>query len=139
MAAAQKSGDVMTEVRPFGIAAIAKDVLFTAILAFLILGPILGLKTFSISGSLALEQRWGLVALFAAIAAGGRLAYHLLVWKKPRARPSKAVTAVALPVMNFGKYIAPALLILAIALPFIPGVDRRIVDLAILILTYIML
>ena len=41
--------------------------------------------------------------------------------------------------MNYGKYIAPALVIFAIVLPFIPGVDRRIVDLAILILTYIML
>ena len=139
MAAAPKSNDAVIEARSLRIAAIAKDVLFTAILAFVVLGPILGLKTFSISGSLALEQRWGLVAVFAAIAAGGRLAYHLLVWKGPQARPSKAATASALPVMNFGKYIAPALLILAIALPFIPGVDRRIVDLAILILTYIML
>jgi branched-chain amino acid transport system permease protein len=139
MAAAPKSSDAVTEARPLRIAAIAKDVMFTAILAFVVLGPILGLKTFSISGSLALEQRWGLVAVFAAIVAGGRLAYHLLVWKRPQARPSKAAAAFALPVMNFGKYFAPALLILAIALPFIPGVDRRIVDLAILILTYIML
>ena len=139
MAAAPKSNGAVVESRPLRITAIAKDVLFTAILAFVILGPILGLKTFSISGSLALEQRWGLVAVFAAIAAGGRLAYHLLVWKRPQTRPSKAAAAFALPVMNFGKYFAPALLILAIALPFIPGVDRRIVDLAILILTYIML
>ena len=139
MAAAPKSNDVKTEARPLKIAAIAKDVLFTAILAFVLLGPILGLKTFAISGSLALEQRWGLVAVFAAIAAAGRLVYHLLVWNKPQARPSKATSASALPALNFGKYVAPALLILAIALPFIPGVDRRVVDLAILILTYIML
>ena len=69
MAAAPKSNDVKTEALPLKFAAIAKDVLFTAILAFVIVGPILGLKTFAISGSLALEQRWGLVALFAAIAA----------------------------------------------------------------------
>jgi branched-chain amino acid transport system permease protein len=139
MVAAPKSNDVMPETRPLRIAAIAKDVLFTAILAFIILGPILGLKTFAISGSLALEQRWGLVAVFAAIAAGGRLAYHLLVWNTPRSKPSKASTAPALPVINLGKYVAPVLLVVAIALPFIPGVDRRIVDLAILVLTYIML
>ncbi len=139
MASAPKSNDVTTEARPLHIAAIAKDVLFTAILAFVILGPILGLKTFAISGSLALEQRWGLVAVFAAIAAAGRLAYHLLVWNKPQARPSKAASASFLPAISFGKYLVPVVLILAIALPFIPGVDRRVVDLAILILTYIML
>ena len=139
MAATPKSNDAMTEARPLRMAAIAKDVLFTAVLAFVILGPILGLKTFAISGSLALEQRWGLVAVFAAIAAASRLAYHLLVWNKPWAKPWKAATAPALPVMNFGKYVAPVLLVVAIALPFIPGVDRRVVDLAILILTYIML
>jgi branched-chain amino acid transport system permease protein len=38
-----------------------------------------------------------------------------------------------------GKYAGIALLGAAIILPFIPGVDRRIVDLAILMLTYIML
>ena len=39
----------------------------------------------------------------------------------------------------FGKYVGIALLAAAIILPFIPGVDRRIVDLAILMLTYVML
>ena len=139
MAVAPKSNDAMTESRPLKIAAIAKDVLFTAILALLILGPILGLKTFAISGSLALEQRWGMVSVFVAIVAGGRLAYHLLVWNKPQAKPARAISMPALPVMSFGKYIIPVVLLVAIFLPFLPGVDRRIVDLAILILTYIML
>src|SRR5207237_5790872 len=39
----------------------------------------------------------------------------------------------------FGKYVGVVMLGAAIILPFIPGVDRRIVDLAILMLTYIML
>jgi branched-chain amino acid transport system permease protein len=38
-----------------------------------------------------------------------------------------------------GKYFGLFLLAAAIILPFIPGVDRRIVDLAILMLTYVML
>jgi branched-chain amino acid transport system permease protein len=139
MAIVPKSNDVMTETQPLNIAAIAKDVLFTAILAFLILGPILGLKTFAITGSLALEQRWGMVSVFVAIVAGGRLAYHLLVWNKPQAKPARAISMPTLPVMSFGKYIIPVVLLVAIFLPFLPGVDRRIVDLAILILTYIML
>jgi branched-chain amino acid transport system permease protein len=39
----------------------------------------------------------------------------------------------------YGKYVGVALLAAAVVLPFIPGVDRRIVDLGILMLTYIML
>lgn len=39
----------------------------------------------------------------------------------------------------YGKYVGIALLAIAIILPFIPGVDRRIVDLAILMITYVML
>ena len=35
--------------------------------------------------------------------------------------------------------LRPALLVIALLLPFIPGVDRRIVDLGILMLTYVML
>lgn len=39
----------------------------------------------------------------------------------------------------FTKYVGVALLAFAIVMPFLPGVDRRIVDLAILMLTYVML
>jgi branched-chain amino acid transport system permease protein len=80
-----------------------------------------------------------MVSVFVAIVAGGRLAYHLLVWNKPQAKPARAISMPTLPVMSFGKYIIPVVLLVAIFLPFLPGVDRRIVDLAILILTYIML
>ena len=139
MTAVPQSAGVMAEARPLNIAAIVRDVLFTAILAFVILGPIIGLKTVTATGSLALQQRWGLVAILTAIVAAGRLAYHVLVWSKPQARPSKAAAAPALPAVNLTRYVAPILVVVAIALPFLPGVDRRIVDLGILILTYIML
>ncbi len=132
---------------------IARDVLFTAILAFVILGPIIGLKTIAVTGSLALQQRWDVVAYLTAIVAGGRLLFHLRVWQailegiKAAGRhvyrllvPEKASTASASPtVRNFGKYMTWVVLVVAIVLPFLPGVDRRIVDLAILVLTYIML
>lgn len=52
-----------------------------------------------------------------------------------RGMPSSLVQTVE----PFSKYLGIALLAFAIVMPFIPGVDRRIVDLAILMLTYIML
>ena len=139
MATAPKSTSVMAEVRTLDAVAVARDVVFTALLALVILGPIVGLKTVTATGSLALEQHWGLVAVLVAAVAAGRLAYHVFVWNKPQAKPSKAKAAPALPTLSVVKYLAPALLVIALILPFIPGVDRRIVDLAILMLTYIML
>jgi branched-chain amino acid transport system permease protein len=50
-----------------------------------------------------------------------------------------ASSPLAHAIEPLGKYLGVALLLIAIALPFIPGVDRRIVDLAILMLTYVML
>jgi branched-chain amino acid transport system permease protein len=139
MTAVPQTTGAIVEARPLHIAAIAKDVLFTTILAFLILGPIVGLKTVAVTGSLALQQRWGTVAILAGIVAAGRLAFHLLAWNKPQVRPVRSAAAVAAPTVNLAKYLAPVLIVVAVALPFIPGVDRRIVDLAILMLTYIML
>ncbi len=139
MAPAPKSTSVMAEARPLDAIAVARDVFLTALLATVILGPIVGLKTVTATGSLALQERWGLVAVLVAIVAAGRLAYHLFVWNKPAAKPAKPRLAIAQPIPNIGKYLSIALLAVAVILPFIPGVDRRVVDLAILMLTYIML
>jgi branched-chain amino acid transport system permease protein len=143
MAAAPKSTQATAETRLLDAAAIFKDVLFTAILTTVILGPIVGLKTVSAAGSLALVHRWGLVAVLVAIVAAGRLAYHVFVWSKPEARPAKAPTIPALPIANLGKYVGPVLLIVAVTLPFLASFsgmrERQIMDLAILMLTYIML
>jgi branched-chain amino acid transport system permease protein len=184
------------------------DVVITALIAFAILGPIVGLKAEAGQGGLILQQRWLTVATLVAIVAAARLALHFLVWNRPdwmtpqhvkragwgavivgavafllgifnsdaplgvfaQIHQSLAAWMIAFGVFaliaglwlvysgasettggsaaqsNFfqsiepyGKYIGIALLAAAIVLPFIPGVDRRIVDLAILMLTYVML
>ncbi|HUR43187.1 MAG TPA: high-affinity branched-chain amino acid ABC transporter permease LivM [Aestuariivirga sp.] len=138
MAVAQETITGTAKASVFDVA-IARDVLFTALLAFVILGPIVGLKTFAVSGSLALQQRWGLVAILALIVAAGRLAYHIFVWNRPATQSAPRSKLSTQRLANLGRYVAPMVIVIAIALPFIPGVDRRIVDLAILMLTYIML
>ena len=127
-----------TAARPLDVAAIAKDLALTSILSFVILGPIVGLKTVTATGSLALVQRWGFVAILVGIIAAGRLAYHLFVWSRPPASAPKT-RGFSFPLAPYAKYIGPVLLVVALLLPWLPGVDRRIVDLAILMLTYIML
>ncbi len=118
---------------------VVKDLLLTSILALVILGPIVGLKTVAVTGSLALVQRWGAVAVLVGVVAAGRLVHHLYVWNRPgfaAAKPSFSLSQALEPV---AKYLGPGLLLFAVLLPWLPFSDRRLVDLGILILTYIML
>jgi branched-chain amino acid transport system permease protein len=184
------------------------DVGLTALIAFAILGPIVGLKTDAAQGGLVLQERWGTVVVLVSIIAAARLALHFLVWNRPdwmtpehikrggRAAAGIGALAFLLGFFNmdaplgivaqihqslpawfvafgvfavlaglwlaysgagemaggkaaqarvlqsiepYGKYVGIALFAAALILPFIPGVDRRIVDLAILMLTYVML
>jgi Domain of unknown function (DUF3382) len=99
-----------------GARTVARELVLTAVLAFLILGPIVGLKTVSATGSLALEQRWGYVLIFMAIAVSIRLATLMR-----SGAPKAVISAPKLNLGNLGRYLGPALLILAIALPWLPS------------------
>ncbi|MBL8894999.1 MAG: DUF3382 domain-containing protein, partial [Rhizobiales bacterium] len=121
-------------------AAIIKDTIITGIIALAIFGPILGLKTVSIGNSLTLQSRWPLVAALVAIVMVGRLLLNIFVWSRPQPKAGASVSAkIGTTLEPLGKYVGIILLVIAILLPFIPGVDRRIVDLGILMLTYVML
>lgn len=132
-----KSASAQSRLDP---AAIIKDTALTGIIAFAIFGPIIGLKTVSIGNSLTLQSRWGLVAALVAITMAGRLLLNIFVWSRPQAQAGTSVSSkIGATLEPLGKYVGISLLVIAILLPFIPGVDRRIVDLGILMLTYIML
>jgi branched-chain amino acid transport system permease protein len=139
MAAAPKSTPAAAESKPLDVGRVVKDLLLTSILAFVILGPIVGLKTVAATGSLALVQRWGAVAGLVAVVAAGRLVHHLYVWNRPRFEAAKPSFNLAWALEPFAKYLGPGLLLFAILLPWLPFADRRVVDLGILMLTYIML
>ena len=142
MAAAPKSTHVGGADGPTDVAGIVKDLIITGLLALAILGPIVGLKTVAASGTLALQPRWGTVAVLVAITMAGRLLIHLYGLYAPKAAP-KAAKAKPQSEVSIGKYVAPVLLLVAFALPFLAGMtgsrERQIMDLAILIMTYIML
>ncbi len=137
---------------------IAKDVGATAILSALILTPIVAIRTQLDQGVLAWHPRFGLAFGLAAIVVLARLVFHLFVWN-PRAKaelepaaPTISETKIKGPSLfeKLGFKIGPALLIMAILLPFFfiaigsndgmfPGWDRRGIDFAITVLLYIML
>ena len=124
-----------------------KDLLGTAIITFLILTPIVALKTTMNQGVLTISERWWMTFVFVAIVVGVRLFLHLFVWHKaPSANTQTSVSVAATKssiTEAIAKNIAPGLLIFAVVFPiftfFHPIWDKRVMDLAVYILIYIML
>ena len=111
----------------------------------LLLGlPLLGFRTIQQSDGLALEARWSWLAVSVGIVALGRLLLALW-WRRNRERsPSrrqitKAVGGLVARVRPLRRLLVPAGIACAIALPLLPGTDRYVLDIGILVLTYVML
>ena len=134
--------------RPTGdlLAASVKDAVLVAILTAALGFFFLGLRTELGVGTLEMRTRWSLLLTAVAIVFAGRLLLNLLVFKTPypvtsgfaRLGPSTGAMIAA------GKVLGPILLLFALTLPFLvmeftPNRARQFMDLAILILTYVML
>ena len=136
MATAAKPGLMAESVKDAAVAA-----LLVAVLGFFFFA----LRTDIATGGLELTYRWGLWLIAIAITFGVRLALNLFVFKA--ARPVTSGISISLPaglVSGVGRVIGPVLLLIALTLPFIvmavyPDRDRQFIDLAILIMTYVML
>jgi branched-chain amino acid transport system permease protein len=114
-----------------------KDSAIVAFVALLLFGPFLGLQLGdSNAGNLTLGTRPELLAIAVGLAFIAR--FLLLLWQDQRgSRPPAAKLAATLA--KSGKYVAPALLVFALALPLIPGIANAYIDLGVLIMTYVML
>ncbi|WP_376100516.1 high-affinity branched-chain amino acid ABC transporter permease LivM [Roseomonas sp. CCTCC AB2023176] len=114
-----------------------RDAVITAAVAALLFIPLVGLRTdvSNAGGGLFVRTRWTDVLILVAIAFAGRLLMNLF----GAARAARS--GVRLPVAwgKVGVVVAPALLALALLLPWIPGTSRSTLDLGILVLTYVML
>jgi branched-chain amino acid transport system permease protein len=95
------------------------------------------LKTVASADGLGLRSRWHLVAWAVGIVFAGRLLLRYFLWRADQppvpAAPARGVAAGA------GKLLGPALLLVALTWPFLPTTDRYLLDLGILVLTYVML
>jgi len=136
MAAAPKPGLMADSVKDAAIAAI-----LVAVLGFFFLA----LRTDIVTGGLDLTYRWGLWFTAIAIVFAGRLLLNLFVFKT--SKPITSGLNVSVPAgltTAVDKVLGPFLLLIALTLPFIvmaiyPDRDRQFIDLAILIMTYVML
>ena len=123
-----------------GLAAHVKKSLIAAGVVLLLCIPMVAFRTADAVGGLELIPRWGLVATLVAIAFVGQFLWGVL---KESATASAATGQVMGPVANAFSSIAPyfgaGLIAFAVFLPFMPFSDRYIMDLAVLVLTYVML
>jgi branched-chain amino acid transport system permease protein len=136
MSTAPKPGLMAESVKDAAIAAV-----LVAVLGFFFLA----LRTDIVTGGLDLTYRWGLWFTAIAIVFAGRLLLNLFVFKAKKPVTSEMNISVPAGLTSaIGKVLGPVLLLVALTLPFIvmaiyPDRDRQFIDLAILIMTYVML
>ena len=114
-----------------------KESAAVAFVALLLFGPFLGLQLGDSNvGALTLSARPGLLAAAVGFTFAARMA--ILLWHDHKPAPQRTAKLTG-TVVRSGRFIAPGLLILALALPIIPGVANSYIDLGVLIMTYVML
>src|ERR1700722_5557015 len=109
-----------------------KDSAAVAFVALLLFGPFLGLKLGdSNAGNLTLSSRPELLALAVILTFAAR--FLMLLWQEHR--PSgRRLAGLAAETPKAGKFVAPALLLVAVLLPVMPGVANSYIDLGVLIM-----
>ncbi|WP_299392264.1 high-affinity branched-chain amino acid ABC transporter permease LivM [Pelagibius sp.] len=122
--------------------AILKEAGLAALVAFGLAISIVGVRTVTIPGGLGLEYRWEWVVIAVVGVFLGRfaLAYRRET-RSPgrRAEREEAMDRIGAQVQRMAKVAGPLLVVLAIALPWMPFSNRYIVDIATLVVMYIML
>lgn len=132
----------MSGARLFGPAWLTegvKEALLQALVALILAVPLIGLKTVQEPGGLGLQTRWPAVAIAVACVFVGRLLLVIArhVWPpRPKAAQSPVVAA---RIRRFVRLLGPAAIAFALLLPFMPFADRYVLDVSILVLTYVML
>ena len=121
-----------------------KRSVIATVIAFFLFLPTLGIKTAASGGvdGLFLQYRWSALAIACGLIFIARMAMEIFGKKqdgntKPAAAPSALVRYLGSA--KIAKTVGPVLLAFAIVFPFLPFSDRYILDLGILIITYVML
>ena len=122
------------------VAEILKDAGLAAFVAAALFLPIIGLKTEATAGGITLESHWRWALIAVAVVFVGRIVLNVLFWRRPVKTETARRTEQKAAFGRFlGKMALPAFIVFAIVLPQLPTTDRYILDLSILVLTYVML
>ncbi len=131
----------MTAKPATGIPSLLKTAFINALIALVLFSLMVGIRTEAGSdGQLTYWTRFGDLASLVAAVFGGSIVIELLrQWIGPTGAEKLVPPAVKSGMSLVGRYLAPALLIFALLVPVIFYNQRYILDLAILVLTYVML
>ena len=117
-----------------------KDSFFTGLIALALFGPIVGLRTSSKGEGLFITPQWGVVFLLVGLCILGRFLINLNSARKTEfAFLSKLTSKFSSITEDKAKHFAITGILFAVVFPFLPFTDRYFMDVAIMILTYIML
>ena len=117
-----------------------RDAGFAAGIALLLCIPLVAYRTVDAPGGLALQQRWGWVVGGVATVFVGRLLLNLFWWgRQSNAAGTGRLAQASSFIGGLGGFAGPAAVAFAFLLPWLPFSDRYIMDLAVLVLTYVML
>ncbi|MBV8925594.1 MAG: DUF3382 domain-containing protein, partial [Bradyrhizobium sp.] len=124
-----------------GIPLILKKALISAAVALVLFSLMVGIRTEAgPTGQLIYWTRFGeLFSLVAAVFGGSIMIELLRQWLGPAGSRQLVPPSVQNGLAAAGRFVAPALLVFALLVPFIFYNQRYILDLAILVLTYVML
>lgn len=124
-----------------GIAALLKTAFINALVALVLFSLMVGIRTEAgSSGQLTYWTRFGELASLVAVVFSGSVVIELLrQWIGPTGAEKLVPPALQSGMSWIGRYLTPALLIFTLLVPVIFYDQRYILDLAILVLTYVML
>lgn len=118
-----------------------KEAIVAAVVALGLFSLMLGIITKpGPTGTLTVAPRWGLLAVAVGIAFAGRFLVAIVAQRKADFSVGRVLPAGFLERANkLGRFAAAALLLFAVAVPFLFFSNRYLLDLGILVLTYTML
>ena len=122
--------------------AVLKEAGLAALVALGLAVFMVGLRATDVPGGLALGQRWMWVGLAVGVVFIGRAALALRrLTRRPLApeRRQRFADRIGVGVQLFARYAGPVLVIFALAMPWMPFANRYVIDIATLVMTYIML
>ncbi len=118
-----------------------RDSLFTGLVSLALFGPIVGLRTVAQNEILVVTPKWLIVGLIVVVCTVGRFLINIYTYRKEQRseRQSGIGKSVANFLDNKGTQIALGAIIFSLIFPLMPFADRYWMDIAIMMLTYIML
>ena len=120
---------------------IIKDSFITGLITLILAVPIVGLPTINATEGLQIEPRWSVVIWMVLAVFLGRLVLNFW-WHREQTSSSSSIplnTPFLQSLQQLLKFIIPIGVLFALVLPAMPFASRYVMDVAILVITYIML